>query len=159
MTPRCEIPPQLLPLLYADVRSLLMLPLPTGLGVFKGVSRRGSVKVALSKAGGAKLGIKMVQDAKEGIVVQGVTAGGQAEGKVAAGSVLKTINGRDVQNMAFKDATKLISTSDDIVTFTFTPLTPLNEGSSEESGGGNAVPSKTVGGGPRLVKSLRPCPP
>lgn len=116
-----------------------------GLGVFKGVSRRGSIKVALSKADGAKLGIKMVQDAKEGIVVQGVTAGGQAEGKVYQGSVLRSINGKDVQNMPFKEATKLISGSDDVVTFTFSP-TKENEAATAAAAAAAAASGSGDGG-------------
>jgi C-terminal processing protease CtpA/Prc len=112
--------------------------LKSSLGVVNQISRRGSIQVSLSKKGGAKLGIKMAMDSGvDAIVVTDVTEGGQAEGQIPARARLQTINGQDVADMEFKEATNLISQSGDIVSFTFSPAKGDGRESVSTAGGTN----------------------
>jgi hypothetical protein len=115
------------------------------LGKVKTISTRGSIKVSLSKKGGAKLGIKMAMDSGvDAIVVTDVIAGGQAEGLIPARARLQTINGTDVAELPFAQATKLISDSGDIVSFTFSPAIDAEEANGASDGGISFVAGKSA---------------
>jgi hypothetical protein len=73
---------------------------------------RALKKVTVVKTEGKKVGLKLkANPTGAGPIVDSVSAGGLAIGKLAAGDVLVSINGKDVAGMVVKDVTAIIMAS------------------------------------------------
>ena len=82
--------------------------------------------VTLVKVPGVTLGIKLKKNPSgAGPAIKGVDAGSMADGKIAAGDVVRSINGVVVLKSAMTQVMELIKSSDTLV-FVFEP--PADEG-------------------------------